>query len=88
MVTREVPGGSKETLGGKHAVEMSTAIKIFTLNGAKAIGLGNKTGSIEVGKFADMIVLDRNLFKDDIHTVHQTQVQKTIFNGKEVYSHQ
>ncbi len=86
MVTREVPGGSKEQLGAKHAIEMSTAIKIFTLNGAKAIGLGDKSGSIEVGKFADMIVLDRHLFKGDLRKVHQTQVQKTIFNGKEVYS--
>jgi len=85
MVTREILGGSKETLGGKHAVELTTAIKIFTLNGAKAIGLGDKTGSIEVGKFADMIVLDRHLFKGDLRSIHQTKVEKTIFNGKVAY---
>ena len=85
MVTREKPGGSKETLDAKHGIEMATTIQIFTLNGAKAIGLGAKTGSIEEGKYADMIVLDRNLFTGDIYKVHKTNVQKTIFHGKEVF---
>ena len=58
---------------------------MFTLNGAQAIGLSDVTGSIEVGKSADMIVLDRNLFTSDTRAIHQTKVLKTIFRGKAVY---
>ena len=82
MVTREKPGGSKKTLGLKHAVELSTVVKIFTLNGAKAMGLADQTGSIEVGKYADMIILDRNIFTSELRKIHETKVLQTIFHGK------
>ncbi len=86
IVTREKPGGSDNTFNGKFAVELSTAIRIFTLNSARAIGLDQETGSISEGKSADMIILDRNPFTASVYDIHRTQVSKTIFRGKEVYS--
>jgi predicted amidohydrolase YtcJ len=42
-------------------------------------------GSIEVGKHADMLVLDRNLFEIPPETIYDTVVKKTIFAGRVVF---
>jgi hypothetical protein len=43
------------------------------------------TGSIEVGKLADLIVLDRKLFEIDPQAISDTKVLLTLFGGKPVY---
>jgi hypothetical protein len=45
----------------------------------------NELGSIEKGKAADMVVLNRNLFKIDPESIIDTKVVYTIFAGKIVY---
>lgn len=57
-------------------------IRGYTLNGAAQLGLENELGSIEVGKIADLVVLDRNLFEvlpDQIKSIRPTAV---IMEGK------
>lgn len=44
-----------------------------------------ENGSIEVGKEADMLVLDRNLFEVPVEDIDDTKVLSTIFEGKTVY---
>jgi cytosine/adenosine deaminase-related metal-dependent hydrolase len=44
-----------------------------------------ENGSIEEGKYADMIVLDRNLFQIPAENISDTKVLVTIFEGKTVY---
>ncbi len=44
-----------------------------------------ETGSIEVGKAADLIVLDRNLFDIPAEEIHRAKVLMTLLEGKEVY---
>jgi hypothetical protein len=44
-----------------------------------------ETGSIETGKWADMIVLNHNLLAIPATEIHKTEVQKTIFKGNVVY---
>ena len=46
------------------------------------IGMEKKIGSLEVGKLADLIVLDRNLFKIDPHNIYKAKVLLTIMDGK------
>jgi predicted amidohydrolase YtcJ len=46
---------------------------------------GYETGSIETGKWADMIVLNHNLLEIPVTEIHKTEVQKTLFKGKVVY---
>ena len=86
MITRQIPGGSNEALVPEAAIDLATAIKIFTLNGAKSMGIDGKTGSISPGKSADFIILDQNLFEVPPATINNTKVIKTVFRGKEVFS--
>ncbi len=46
---------------GLSAIEI---LKIFTLNGAEILGLGTELGSIEEGKIADLVILDKNPLED------------------------
>ena len=45
----------------------------------------NEIGSIETGKYADLIVLDKNLFEIDLEDISEVQVEITIFEGEVVY---
>lgn len=60
----------------------------YTINGAKQCSWDKLTGSIEVGKSADMVVLDRNIFEIPKETLHETEPLLTIFKGGEVYKAQ
>ena len=65
MVTRRDPYGVYPgALGAEQAVDLETALRIFTIDGAVAGKHEDRTGTIEVGKSADFIVLDRNLLRD------------------------
>jgi predicted amidohydrolase YtcJ len=56
-------------------------IEAATLNRAIQMGLENRIGSIEVGKFADLIVLDKNLFAVEPNDIHKTKLLFTMMNG-------
>ena len=60
-------------------------IVALTLNGAYANFLDGEIGSIEVGKLADLVVLDRNIFELDVEKIPEVQVDMTIFEGKVVF---
>ena len=87
LVTRKDPRGvTPGQLWPEQAVKLDEALKIYTLNGARALKLEKHTGSIETGKSAQIIVLDRNLFKIPADDISDTKVQMTYFEGKLVYS--
>ena len=58
-------------------------LRVATLESAKAIGLDTEIGSIEVGKLADLVVMDRNPLDDITHTnsVSQVMVNGTLYNA-------
>lgn len=88
-VTRQLPGTDEYgTVNIGQAVSIEQAIKGFTLGGAQALGNDYESifGSIEEGKSADFIILNQNLIEIESTEIHKTEVQKTIFRGKEVYS--
>ena len=60
-------------------------IRILTMGSAYAMEREESIGSIEVGKHADMTVLDRNLFEIAPETIYDTVVKRTIFAGETVY---
>jgi predicted amidohydrolase YtcJ len=86
MVTRRNPKGTYPgALWPEQALDVATVIEIYTRNPATAIGMGEITGSIEPGKSADLIVLDRNLFECDSEDLADTKVLATYFEGQKVH---
>jgi len=88
LVTRrnplgEVPG----ELWSQQSIKLAEALRLYTLDSARAMGLGEVTGSITVGKSADLIVLDRNLFEIPVEQIHNTEVTQIYFQGQLLNTH-
>ena len=85
-VTRELGvdyyDGYAGALGPDEAISLEDAIAMHTIGGAIQLGRQDETGSIEVGKLADVIVLDRNLLEIPIQDVSETQVLLTLIGGE------
>ncbi|WP_244530939.1 amidohydrolase [Pseudoxanthobacter soli] len=63
-------------------ISLDAAIKANTLGAAWQIRMEREVGSIEVGKHADLVVLERNLFEVAPQEIHKTRVLMTVMNGK------
>lgn len=86
MVTRSDPyHKSARALWPEEAIGLADALRIYTLGGAAALRREAQTGSIVVGKSADFIVLDGNLFKMASREISAARVQMTFFQGQAVY---
>jgi predicted amidohydrolase YtcJ len=66
-------------------VDLATMIAMYTINAAYANHQERETGSIEVGKLADLIVLDRNLFEVAPQDIHEVRVIRTLVEGRTVF---
>lgn len=77
--------GPTDVLWPAERVTVQQMIDSFTINGAYANFVENETGSIEVGKSADMIVLSRNILTCPPTQIGKTKVLLTVFQGKEVF---
>jgi hypothetical protein len=66
-------------------IDLSSAIDAFTINAAFVNKRDKVTGSIEVGKYADLIIVDQNLFEIPVKEISETKVLLTLFNGNVVY---
>ena len=85
-ITRAIPGKPEAgKLGEEHALTLKEVIKAYTINVAWSLHYDKVTGSLEEGKFADMIILNHNLFEIPVTDIHKTEVQQTIFKGLVVY---
>ena len=85
-ITRGFPGKPEiAKMNPDQALTLEEALVINTINAAWSLRMEAETGSIEVGKFADMVILNHNLFEIEATEIHDTKVQKTIFKGRVVY---
>jgi len=67
-------------------ISIKDAIKAYTINGAFAMRQEHLVGSIQVGKRADLIVLDRNLLKSNAAQIKNTKVTMTMLDGEIIYA--
>jgi len=85
-VTRQTTDGKpKEGFVASQKLSVPQAVQAYTINAAFAGHTEKFTGSIEKGKWADVIIVDRNIFEIDPRTIDQTRVVLTIVGGKIVY---
>ena len=61
------------------------AVKAYTINGAYVLRQENQTGSLEVGKWADFICVNQDIFTIPVNQIAQTEVLSTWVGGTEVY---
>ena len=59
---------------------------MWTLNSAYLCHAEEKTGSITVGKYADLVIIDTPILQVDAEQIAQTKVEQMFLNGKLVYS--
>ena len=85
-VTRQDPfSNDGPILNAAERVSLETMLEAYTINGAYTMKLDDKQGSIEVGKRADLVVLNKNLFDLDPYEISDAYVTMTIFDGQTIY---
>ena len=70
----------------EQALSREQVIRFYTINNAYILFKEQQVGSLEQGKFADMIVVDRDLLTCPVDEVEGTKVLKTYLAGKTVFS--
>ncbi len=85
-VTRRQPaGGPGPAWIPEERIPLPDAIAAYTIRGAYLDFSEKDTGSIEVGKLADLVVLDKNLFELTPYRIYEAKVLLTLLEGREVY---
>lgn len=82
-VTRKDPAG--HVYGADQAISREEALRLYTMSSAYATFDERKKGSIEVGKLADMVVLDRDYMTVPAEQIKDIKPVETIVGGKVVY---
>jgi predicted amidohydrolase YtcJ len=85
-VTRKDPSDENDEIfiPGQR-IDLPQALAAFTINAAWVNHSGDRTGSIEAGKAADLVVLDRSLFEIDPADISDTTVLLTVLDGEAVF---
>ncbi|HDJ83889.1 MAG TPA: amidohydrolase [Desulfurococcaceae archaeon] len=65
----------------KHGLSLDEALKLITINAAKAIGIDSRVGSIEPGKDADLVISNDHPIKP------RARIEKVLIDGEVVYSY-
>lgn len=87
-ITRENPDGGPKyagRLGSSPLLPRKAAMRAITYNTARVLQQDKQTGSLEKGKFADLIVVDRDMIKVPAKQISKTRVLLTMVGGKVVY---
>ena len=77
---------SREVFLPDERLDLATAIAAFTIGSASVNHLESVTGSIEVGKLADVVVVDRDLFAHPADEIASSNVELTMVEGERVFA--
>jgi hypothetical protein len=85
--TRQYPGEPDSPIQPRESerLDVDTLIRGYTIDAAYQLHMEDEIGSLEVGKKADLVVLDRNLFETSTYEIHKTEVDMTLMDGNIVY---
>jgi predicted amidohydrolase YtcJ len=83
-VSRNTHGG--DTLGPEQTVDVMQSIRAMTIDAAWQMHLDADVGSIEVGKYADLVVLDKNPLTVPSNELRSIQIMQTVVGGVPIYS--
>ena len=67
-------------------ITFNQALDVMTINGAKLLGIEKERGSIEVGKYADFLHIDKDISSMKINTIHQANISNVYFEGNLTYT--
>jgi predicted amidohydrolase YtcJ len=81
----ETRKGSMGVLDSTQCMPRLAMLYAYTAEAAKALRMEKKTGSLQAGKFADMILLDRDILTVTPEAMMNTRVLWTMFEGKKIY---
>ena len=85
-VPRQLPGAVEMPVRNpRERLELSDAIAGMTIRAAMQLNADGQIGSIQAGKKADLIVLERNLFEVPAHEIHDVRVLMTLMDGRIVH---
>ncbi len=73
-------------LNPEERVDIEQAMDIMTINGAKQLMIDAERGSIETGKYADFVLIDKDITTCEPNKIHEGVVSSVYFEGKEVYT--
>jgi len=84
MLLRESRASGRAS-GPEQCVGLAEALRAYTINAARQDFADDWKGSVEVGKVADLCVLDRPLLELDPHDLTKAEVDLTVFDGRVVF---
>ncbi|MFQ6006872.1 MAG: amidohydrolase, partial [Woeseia sp.] len=85
-VTRQLPGRADMPIRNPaERIGLADAIAGMTIRAAGQLEADHEIGSIEVGKKADLVVLEKNLFDVAVHEIHSTKVLLTMMDGNVIH---
>lgn len=86
-LTRQPPrrNGDHPVFLPQERLTREQCIKGYTTNAAASAWRAETTGTLSLGKFADLIVLDRDILTCDVYDIGDTQVLLTLLGGREVH---
>ena len=76
----------KGVLNEDERMNLTEMLKAYTINSAYLMHQEHLTGSIEVGKAADLIILKKNLYTIPVDEISEVKVLHTMIEGKTVYT--
>ena len=66
-------------------LSVEDGIASYTMNNAYQMHMEDRLGSIEVGKYADLVILEKNLLDIPVSEIHKVKICETIMNGETTF---